>query len=100
MRLVGFRDVGVGVAERRVGGVLGEEREYRAGALRAAGNVVFLEDLILAVTASNIFPATRTCCEPRVRVPRQMLNGANHFFQAPRDMTQPFAPDDTVRVQE
>ena len=41
-------DVGVGVAERCVLAVLGEEREYRARALAAARDVVLVEDLVLA----------------------------------------------------
>ena len=46
--LGGFGDVGVGEHEVVGAGVLGEERQHRPGALRAAGNVVFLQGRVLA----------------------------------------------------
>ena len=54
VRLLGLGEVGVGVAERGGLAVLGEEGEHRAGALRAARNVVFFEDLILAVAHDRV----------------------------------------------
>ena len=53
-RLLGLGQVGVGVDHLRRGVVLGEERQHRAGPLRAGGHVVLLQRDLLPVVADGV----------------------------------------------